>query len=169
VKPKKRVSPKRAARTKPAKTKNGVKRAKRATSAKAARGAKTGKTGKTAKTARPAKRARATRPAASEIPPDLAPVADAFADVSGVSRRRMFSSENAFAVNGKIFAMLTRGTFVVKLPKERVDDLVEAGKGKRFDPGHGRLMKEWIAVEAGALPWVALAKEAHSYVRRGNR
>jgi hypothetical protein len=30
-------------------------------------------------------------------------------------------------------------------------------------------MKEWIAVEAGALPWVALAKEAHSYVRRGGR
>ena len=81
----------------------------------------------------------------------------------------MFSSENAFSVNGKIFAMLTRGAFVVKLPKERVDDLVDAGKGKRFDPGHGRLMKEWISVEAGALPWVALAKEAHSYVRRGNR
>jgi len=81
----------------------------------------------------------------------------------------MFSSENAFSVNGKIFAMLTRGTFVVKLPKERVDDLVESGKGKRFDPGHGRLMKEWIAVEAGALPWVALAKEAHSYVRRNGR
>ena len=106
---------------------------------------------------------------APEIPPVLAPVADAFADVRGVSRRRMFSSENAFSVNGKIFAMLTRGCFVVKLPQERVDDLVDAGKGKRFDPGHGRLMKEWIAVEAGALPWVALAKEAHSYVRRGNR
>ena len=39
--------------------------------------------------------------------------------------------ENAFSVNGKIFAMLTRGPFVVKLPRERVDDLVDAGKGKR--------------------------------------
>ena len=29
----------------------------------------------------------------------------------------MFSSENAFSVNGKIFAMLTRGMFVVKLRK----------------------------------------------------
>jgi hypothetical protein len=116
-----------------------------------------------------AKRSGNAKKLASEIPPVLAPVADAFADVRGVSRQRMFSSENAFAVNGKIFAMLTRGCFVVKLPKERVDDLVDAGKGKRFDPGHGRLMKEWISVEAGALPWVALAKEAHSYVRRGNR
>ena len=148
MKPKKRVSPKGAARTKPARAVKTAKPVKRAT---------------------PAKRAKAAKASASEIHPDLAPVADAFADVSGVSRRRMFSSENAFAVNGKIFAMLTRGMFVVKLPKERVDDLVEAGKGKRFDPGHGRLMKEWIAVEAGALPWVALAKEAHSYVRRGNR
>ena len=145
MKAKKRVSPKRAARAKPARS------PKRPKSPKAAKGRK------------PAKQA------ASEIPPVLAPVADAFADVRGVSRRRMFSSENAFSVNGKIFAMLTRGCFVVKLPKERVDDLVEAGKGKRFDSGQGRLMKEWIAVEAGVLPWVALAKEAHSYVRRGNR
>jgi hypothetical protein len=145
VKAKKRVSPKRAARAKPARSPQKPK------STKAAKGRK------------PAKQA------APEIPPVLAPVADAFADVRGVSRRRMFSSENAFSVNGKIFAMLTRGSFVVKLPKERVDDLVEAGKGKRFDSGQGRLMKEWIAVEAGVLPWVALAKEAHSYVRRGNR
>jgi len=151
VKPKKRVSSKSAARTKPARAVKTAKPVKRATPAKRA------------------KPARSAKASASEIHPDLAPVADAFADVSGVSRRRMFSSENAFAVNGKIFAMLTRGMFVVKLPKERVDDLVEAGKGKRFDPGHGRLMKEWIAVEAGDLPWVALAKEAHSYVRRGNR
>ena len=157
VKAKKRASPKRAARAKPARSPNGAKLAK---AAKAAH---------PAKSAKPTKAAKATKKPASEIPPVLAPVADAFADVGGGSRRRMFSSENAFSVNGKIFAMLTRGTFVVKLPKERVDDLVDAGKGKRFDPGHGRLMKEWIAVEAGTLPWVALAKEAHSYVRRGNR
>jgi len=153
VKAKKRVSPKRAARA-PAKS---LKRAKPA------------KRGMPAKGAKPAKRRKPAKQPAAEIPPVLAPVADAFADVRGVSRRRMFSSENAFSVNGKIFAMLTRGCFVVKLPKERVDDLVEAGKGKRFDSGQGRLMKEWIAVEAGVLPWVALAKEAHSYVRRGNR
>ena len=151
VKAKKRVSPKRAARAKPAKS------------------LKPAKSGTPAKSAKPAERRKPAKQPAAEIPPVLAPVADAFADVRGVSRRRMFSSENAFSVNGKIFAMLTRGCFVVKLPKERVDDLVEAGKGKRFDPGHGRLMREWISIEAGVLPWVALAKEAHSYVRRGNR
>jgi hypothetical protein len=105
----------------------------------------------------------------AEIPPILAPVANALAEVRGVTRRRMFSTENAFSVNGKIFAMLVRGSLVVKLPKERVDDLVETGKGERFDPGHGRLMKEWISVPAGGVPWVALAKEAHRYVWRGKR
>ena len=157
MKAKKRVSPKRAARAKPARSPNRAKAAKSPNRAKPARSPNR------------AKPARSAKQPVAELPPVLAPVADAFADVRGVSRRRMFSSENAFSVNGKIFAMLTRGCFVVKLPRERVDDLVDAGKGTRFDPGHGRLMKEWIAVEAGALPWVALAKEAHSYVRRGNR
>jgi hypothetical protein len=157
AKSKKRASPKRAGRAKPAKS------PKRAPPSKSAKRAKSVKPPGNTK---PAKSLKKPVP---EIPPVLAPVADAFADVRGVSRRRMFSSENAFSVNGKIFAMLTRGCFVVKLPKERVDDLVDAGKGKRFDSGQGRLMKEWISVEAGVLPWVALAKEAHSYVRRGNR
>jgi len=45
--------------------------------------------------------------------------------------------------HGKIFAMLGRGSsLVVKLPRERVDELARAGKGQHFDPGHGRLMKE---------------------------
>jgi len=166
VKANKRATPKSAARAKSTKTAKSTKPAKTVKSAKPVRSPKPVRSAKPVRSPKPAKRLPA---AAAAIPPVLAPVADAFADVSGVSRRRMFSSENAFAVNGKIFAMLTRGMFVVKLPKERVDDLVEAGKGQRFDPGHGRLMKEWIAVEAGALPWVALAKEAHSYVRRGNR
>jgi hypothetical protein len=121
------------------------------------------------------KRAPRTGPAksapgpAKEIPPVFRPVVDAFADIRGVSRRRMFSSENTFAVNGKVFAMLVRGALVVKLPRDRVDALVDAGKGERFDPGHGRLMKEWLVVEAGGLPWVALAKEAHQFVRRGKQ
>jgi hypothetical protein len=72
------------------------------------------------------------------------------------------------SVNGKIFAMLGRGSsLVVKLPKARVDELVNLGKGKHFDPSHGRLMKEWVAVEVGAAPWVELAEEAHRFVGGG--
>ena len=49
-------------------------------------------------------------------------------------------------VDGKPFAMLSKGELVVKLPRQRVDELVAAGTGKPFDPGHGRLMKEWVTI-----------------------
>lgn len=77
----------------------------------------------------------------------------------------MFGSRSVLSVDGKIFAMLSRGTFVAKLPQERVDTLVRAGAGTHFDPGHGRLMKEWVAVGPGRANWIALARDAYRYVR----
>jgi hypothetical protein len=67
---------------------------------------------------------------------------------------------------GKIFAMLASDdAFVVKLPKSRVDALVASGDGERFDPGHGRLMKEWIAIEpTSEVEWLPLAREALAFV-----
>lgn len=69
-------------------------------------------------------------------------------------------------VRGKIFAMLSsKGEFVVKLPKPRVDALIAVGDGERFDPGHGRLMKEWVAVEPTSdAQWLPLAREAMAFV-----
>src|SRR5579863_8162496 len=41
----------------------------------------------------------------------------------------------ALKTDGKIFAMISsKGVFVVKLPKARVDALVAKGAGERFDP-----------------------------------
>jgi len=77
---------------------------------------------------------------------------------------RRFGS-NGLKVNGKLFAMSVRGTLVVKLPKERVDTLVATGLGERFDPGHGRVMKEWIAIPGAKPSWVELTKEAHDFVK----
>jgi hypothetical protein len=68
---------------------------------------------------------------------------------------------------GKIFAMHVKGKFVAKLPKDRVDGLVRAGKGQYFDPGHGRLMKEWVALDSDTGSWVDLAREAHRFVKGG--
>lgn len=68
----------------------------------------------------------------------------------------------------KIFAMLGRdGELVVKLPKERVDELVASGAGARFDPRHdGRLMKEWVTVPATRRrAWESLVAEALAFVR----
>ena len=57
------------------------------------------------------------------------------------------------------------GKFVVKLPRQRVDMFVVVGEGERFDPGHGRLMKEWLAVTpTSEIDWLSLAKEAMNFV-----
>ena len=72
---------------------------------------------------------------------------------------------SALKVNDKIFAMLVKQKFVVKLPRQRVDALVATGDGERFDPGHGRLMKEWLTVEPTSdEDWLPLALEAMEFV-----
>lgn len=76
----------------------------------------------------------------------------------------MFGS-SGIKISGKVFAMVVKGKFVAKLPKERVDQLVRSGKAECFDPGHGRLMKEWVALPASACTmWIDLAKEARRFV-----
>jgi hypothetical protein len=73
----------------------------------------------------------------------------------------------ALKVNGKIFAMISsKGEFVVKLSEERVNELVAAGEGSRFDPGRGRVMKEWLVVTADHK-WLPLAKEARKLLGKG--
>jgi len=93
----------------------------------------------------------------------FSPVIDAYEKRAGEGRRRFGS--NGLKVNGKLFALLTQGTLVVKLPKERVAGLVGQGVGKPFDPGHGRLMKEWLTVTSPKASWIDLAKEAHDFVK----
>lgn len=67
---------------------------------------------------------------------------------------------------GKLFAMVSsKGMFVAKLPSGRVDELVQRGQGERFDPGHGRLMRQWIALSSEEPSWIALAREAYRFVR----
>jgi TfoX/Sxy family transcriptional regulator of competence genes len=78
--------------------------------------------------------------------------------------RRAFGSTSLKA-NGKIFAMLVAERLVVKLPAKRVDELVGEGRGTRFDPGHGRIQKEWLAVSSrSADEWLELATEAEAFV-----
>lgn len=72
-------------------------------------------------------------------------------------------------VDGKLFALMSsRGHFVAKLPKQRVSELVAEGRGEAFDPGHGRLMREWIALRGADGDWVALAREARRFVGGGS-
>ncbi|MGZ3663521.1 MAG: hypothetical protein ACXVDA_03420 [Ktedonobacterales bacterium] len=73
---------------------------------------------------------------------------------------------SALKIHGKIFAMLSGGKLVLKLPRQRVDALVAVGAGERFDPRRdGRLMKEWIVVESTSTEeWLALGQEALAFV-----
>ena len=77
-----------------------------------------------------------------------------------------FGSTGQLKVDGKIFAMLVRGKLVVKLPRERVDALVESGEGERFDAGKGKPMREWLALSTTSKePWPTLAEQAMTFVR----
>lgn len=97
-----------------------------------------------------------------------ASVVKALAGKRGVTHADADGSKRGFGaaalkVDNRIFAMLASGDeFVVKLPKHRVDALVDAGEGRRFDPrGNGKLMKEWLVAGPGLeARWLPLAKEA---------
>jgi hypothetical protein len=81
----------------------------------------------------------------------------------GMAGNKGFGS-SALCINGHIFAMLSKGRLVVKLPSKQVDALIAAGEGQRFDPGHGRLMKEWLTVApTSAERWLPLAREAMAF------
>jgi TfoX/Sxy family transcriptional regulator of competence genes len=105
-----------------------------------------------------------TRRAEPPADPRFAAVIDAFARDRRVKTGKMMASVG-LKVGGKIFAMLVHGDLVVKLPRERVSALVEAGLGKQFDPRRdGRLMKEWVVLAGDDPPWVEVAREAYAYV-----
>lgn len=84
----------------------------------------------------------------------------------GVTQAGKGFGSTSLKVGGKIFALFSsRREFVVKLPRRRVDELIASGDGHQFDPGHGRLMKEWLALRPGSsLDWTRLANEALAYV-----
>ena len=96
----------------------------------------------------------------------FAEIAKAFLADPGVTWGKLFSS-HGLKLNGKIFAMITHGRLVVKLPKSRVAALVADGLGEPFDPGHGRLMKEWISLHGDRPDWTKLIAEARTFVGQG--
>ena len=86
----------------------------------------------------------------------------------GVIAGTGFGANAGLRISGKIFAMLVGGEVVVKLPKGRVDELVEAGVARRFDAGKGRPMKEWASVPASASRrWKGLVEQARVFVGGG--
>ena len=84
-------------------------------------------------------------------------------DTTGASGRKFGSS--ALRVRGRIFAMVSRGRLVLKLPAERVSELIDAGEGETYDGGKGRPLKEWVSLEPGRQDnRLGLASEALKFV-----
>ena len=102
----------------------------------------------------------------SEIDARFIPVIAAFARDRSVTHGGKGFGSTGLKVNGKLFAFVSsRGQFVVKVPKTRVEEMVVAREAEPFDPGHGRLMKEWAAVRSSRVDWIELAREAHRFVK----
>jgi hypothetical protein len=100
--------------------------------------------------------------------PKLAPIVRDFENRAKLGETRKFGS-NGLKINGKLFALFTQGTLVVKLPRDRVATLVTQGVGKPFDPGHGRLMRQWLTVVSTRASWSELAREAFRFVSGATR
>jgi hypothetical protein len=90
-------------------------------------------------------------------------VVDELAGLPGVTPPQPGSGfgSHALRVHNKIFAMLVRDRLVVKLPMARVDALVAAGDGVRFDANKATPMTLWLSLAPESpLTWPALAREA---------
>lgn len=70
-----------------------------------------------------------------------------------VRRRKMFGWPAAF-VGGNMFASLHREAFILRLPREELDEVLALG-GRPFEPMPGRPMKGYVVV-----PWAILEDDS---------
>ncbi len=86
----------------------------------------------------------------------------------GVERSTMMGLP-CLRVHGKFFASCDRktGDLLVKLPEERVDQLVAAGRAHSFAPA-GRRFREWAAIPVDrGRTWKRLLDDALAFVQAG--
>lgn len=86
-------------------------------------------------------------------------------DAALPGQTRRFGSD-ALTVHERIFAMLSRGHLVVKLPPARVTACIADGTGAPFSAGKASPMKQWLTVLAeDDATWLTLGREALTFVR----
>ncbi|MCU1607021.1 MAG: hypothetical protein JWP46_3486 [Modestobacter sp.] len=79
-----------------------------------------------------------------------------------VSRGSMFGSQG-LRTGKKFFAVWWRGQLVLKLPPDRLLELLTAGTAQPFEPMEGRAMNGWIVVGPSA-DWPPLVDQARAFV-----
>ena len=63
----------------------------------------------------------------------------------------------------KMFVMFFKGDLLVKLPPDRVSELIRSGEGLAYDPGTG-VMKDRVLVPRSRIDsWITLAEESQRY------
>jgi hypothetical protein len=69
-------------------------------------------------------------------------------------------------ISRKMFTMFSKGNYIVKLPKERVEELIGSGVGLPYDPGNGKIMKEWVIISENSMDqWIEYASEAKDFAK----
>ena len=83
-----------------------------------------------------------------------------------ISSRRGFG-QSGLMIHEKLFAVLRGPTLLLKLPADRVAELIASKEGNAFDAGKGKPMREWITIGPHAhAKWLQLAREALQFGQR---
>jgi hypothetical protein len=84
--------------------------------------------------------------------------------------RKSGFGRSAIRYERKMFAMFVRGRLVLKLPEERVSELVAGGHGVPFDANKGVPYREWFSLNPDDdHDWLKLATEALEFARANAR
>ncbi|WP_243223978.1 MmcQ/YjbR family DNA-binding protein [Microbacterium proteolyticum] len=93
------------------------------------------------------------------------PIAERQCELPGVDIGRMFGTEG-LRVRGKVYAFIVHnGSLVVKLPEERIGEIVDEGVAAPMIM-RGRPLRKWaeVPLDAGADRWQSLIDEARAFV-----
>ena len=64
----------------------------------------------------------------------------------------------------KMFVMFYKGQLLVKLPPERVAELIASGHGLPHDPGTGKPMRDRVLLpESRKTSWIGLCEESRRF------
>ena len=73
-------------------------------------------------------------------------------------------SGESLKIRRKMFVFHSGEKLVLKLPKERVTEFLNSGEGLPYDPGNGKIMKEWVIIPYEQKDkWWDLTEEAMNF------
>ena len=81
-----------------------------------------------------------------------------------LSKNEVKKQGESLKIRKKMFVFFNKDSIIVKLPKKRVTQLLESGVGLPYDPGNGKIMKEWIIIpEKFSDKWISYVSEAKEF------